>query len=100
MGTVPCSRRRAGQYKTNVPFQHTDEWKGEWGMDWTRRYREGGDSKIHKYYPRWEVWRVCIMPDHIHLIVRVKEGLERGGQAMESGGGNSRGTGFGFDQRS
>ena len=39
--------------------------------------------KIHKYYPQVEVWRVCIMPDHIHLIVRVKEDL-RGGQAMES----------------
>lgn len=38
--------------------------------------------KIHKYYPQVEVWRVCIMPDHIHLIVRVKEDL-RGGQAME-----------------
>ena len=24
--------------------------------------------KIHKYYPQVEVWRVCIMPDHIHLI--------------------------------
>ena len=36
--------------------------------------------KIHKYYPQVEVWRVCIMPDHIHLIVRVKEDL-RGGQA-------------------
>ena len=31
--------------------------------------------KIHKYYPQVEVWRVCIMPDHIHLIVRVKEDL-------------------------
>ena len=46
--------------------------------------------KIHKYYPLVEVWRVCIMPDHIHLIVRVKEDL-RGGQAMESLGTEARG---------
>lgn len=36
--------------------------------------------KIHKYYPQVEVWRVCIMPDHIHLIVRVKEDLRGGGR--------------------
>ena len=46
--------------------------------------------KIHKYYPQVEVWRVCIMPDHIHLIVRVKEDL-KGGQAMESLGTEARG---------
>ena len=46
--------------------------------------------KIHKYYPQVEVWRVCIMPDHIHLIVRVKEDL-KGGQAMESLGTGVRG---------
>lgn len=46
--------------------------------------------KIHKYYPQVEVWRVCIMPDHIHLIVRVKEDL-RGGQAIESLGTEARG---------
>ena len=31
--------------------------------------------KINKYYPQVEVWKVCIMPDHIHMIVRVKEDL-------------------------
>ena len=46
--------------------------------------------KIHKYYPQVEVWKVCIMPDHIHAIVRVKEDL-RGGQAMESLGTGARG---------
>ena len=46
--------------------------------------------KIHKYYPQVEVWKVCIMPDHVHLIVRVKEDL-RGGQAMESLGTEARG---------
>ena len=46
--------------------------------------------KIHKYYPQVEVWKICIMPDHIHAIVRVKEDL-RGGQAMESLGTGARG---------
>ena len=46
--------------------------------------------KIHKYYPQVEVWKVCIMPDHVHLIVRVKEDL-RGDQAMESLGTEARG---------
>ena len=46
--------------------------------------------KIHRYYPQVEVWKVCIMPDHVHLIVRVKEDL-RGGQAMESLGTETRG---------
>lgn len=31
--------------------------------------------KINKFYPQVEVWKVCIMPDHIHMIVRVKEDL-------------------------
>ena len=46
--------------------------------------------KIHRYYPQVEVWKVCIMPDHIHLVVRVKEDL-RGDQAMESLGTEARG---------
>ena len=46
--------------------------------------------KIHRYYPQVEVWKVCIMPDHVHLIVRVKEDL-RGDQAMESLGTETRG---------
>ena len=37
-----------------------------------------------------EVWKVCIMPDHVHLIVRVKEDL-RGDQAMESLGTEAKG---------
>lgn len=32
-------------------------------------------GKINKFYPQVEVWKVCIMPDHIHMIVRVKEDL-------------------------
>ena len=31
--------------------------------------------KISKFYPQVEVWKVCIMPNHIHMIVRVKEDL-------------------------
>ena len=31
--------------------------------------------KINKFYPQLDVWKVCIMPDHIHMIVRVKEDL-------------------------
>lgn len=31
--------------------------------------------KINKFYPQVEVWKACIMPDHIHMIVRVKEDL-------------------------
>ena len=46
--------------------------------------------KINRYYPQVEVWKVCIMPDHIHLIVRVKEDL-RGGQAIKSLGTGARG---------
>lgn len=35
-------------------------------------------SKISAVYEQVEVWKVCIMPDHIHLIVRVKEDLPEG----------------------
>ena len=31
--------------------------------------------KIHRYYPEVEVWRVAIMPDHIHLLLMVRETL-------------------------
>ena len=33
----------------------------------------GEVNKIPKYYPMVEVWKVCVMPDHIHMILRVKE---------------------------
>ena len=35
-------------------------------------------KKINRYYPQVEVWKLCIMPDHIHMIVRVKEDLPKG----------------------
>lgn len=34
--------------------------------------------KIPKYYPMVEIWKLCVMPDHIHMIVRVKEDLPKG----------------------
>ena len=34
--------------------------------------------KIHRYYPEMEVWRVAIMPDHIHLLLMVRETLRDG----------------------
>lgn len=35
-------------------------------------------KKISIYYPQVEVWKVCVMPDHLHMIVRVKESLPEG----------------------
>lgn len=35
-------------------------------------------GKINKYYPQVEVWKVCVMPDHIHMIVRVNEDMAKG----------------------
>ena len=34
--------------------------------------------KIHHYYPMVDIWQVCIMPDHIHLIVRINAPLPPG----------------------
>lgn len=34
--------------------------------------------KINNFYPMVEVWRVTIMPDHIHLLLRVKAELPEG----------------------
>lgn len=34
--------------------------------------------KIQRYYPMVEIWRVAMMPDHIHLLVRVRESLPKG----------------------
>ena len=35
-------------------------------------------KKIPKYYPMVEVWKVVLMPDHIHLLVCVREPLPEG----------------------
>ena len=34
--------------------------------------------KIHHYYPQVDIWQVCLMPDHLHLIVRINEPLPEG----------------------
>ena len=31
--------------------------------------------KIHQFYPMVEVWRVAMMPDHLHLLLYVRESL-------------------------
>lgn len=40
-----------------------------------RRVLEEEIPKIHRFYPMVEVWRAAIMPDHIHLLLRVDENL-------------------------
>lgn len=35
-------------------------------------------KKISRFYPMVEVWKVALMPDHIHLLVRVKAKLPEG----------------------
>ena len=34
--------------------------------------------KIHHYYPMVDIWQVCLMPDHLHMIVRINEPLPQG----------------------
>lgn len=34
--------------------------------------------KIHYYYPMVDVWQVCLMPDHLHLIIRISQPLPPG----------------------
>ena len=43
-----------------------------------RRVFEEEVPKISRFYPQVEVWRVAMMPDHIHLLLRVKERLPEG----------------------
>lgn len=35
-------------------------------------------NKISHFYPMVEVWRLCIMPDHIHMILNVKTAMPAG----------------------
>lgn len=50
--------------------------------------------KIHHFYPQIELWKVAIMPDHIHLLIYVAQPLPKGkhlGHVMSSfKGGCSR----------
>ena len=34
--------------------------------------------KIHHYYPMVEVWKIVLMPDHLHMIVRVASAMPPG----------------------
>ena len=43
-----------------------------------RAIRDEEIRKVSAFYPMVEVWRLCIMPDHLHLIVRVREALPPG----------------------
>jgi REP element-mobilizing transposase RayT len=43
-----------------------------------RRVLEQEVPKIQRYYPMVEVWRVAMMPDHIHLLLYVREPLPEG----------------------
>lgn len=43
-----------------------------------RRVLEDEVAKISRYYPMVEVWRVAMMPDHIHLLLYVREKLPEG----------------------
>ncbi|MGN0280994.1 MAG: hypothetical protein ACI4B3_01675 [Prevotella sp.] len=35
-------------------------------------------KKISEVYPMVELWRIALMPDHIHLIINIKENLPKG----------------------
>lgn len=35
-------------------------------------------GKISLHFDMVEVWKLCIMPDHLHIIIRVKEDLPKG----------------------
>jgi hypothetical protein len=35
-------------------------------------------QKVHFYYKMVDIWKLCIMPDHIHMIVRVNEDMPEG----------------------
>ena len=43
-----------------------------------RKVLEEELPKIHNLFPMVEIWQVCLMPDHIHLIVRVSSELPEG----------------------
>ena len=46
--------------------------------DLGRQVLQEETQKISRFYPMVEVWRIAIMPDHIHLLIRVKEALPEG----------------------
>ena len=34
--------------------------------------------KIHHFYPMVDIWQVCLMPDHLHMIFRINQPLPEG----------------------
>ena len=34
--------------------------------------------KIHRFYPMVDIWQICLMPDHLHMIVRINAPLPEG----------------------
>ena len=38
----------------------------------------GEIQKIHHFYSQLDVWKLCVMPDHLHMIVRVNEDMGEG----------------------
>lgn len=46
--------------------------------DLGQRVLEDEVPKIHRIYPEVEVWRVAMMPDHIHLLLWVSQTLPKG----------------------
>lgn len=42
------------------------------------RIRNQELPKIHNYYPMVKIWKAVLMPDHIHMIVRVEAPLPEG----------------------
>ena len=46
--------------------------------DLGQRVLEDEVPKIHRIYPEVEVWRVAMMPDHIHLLLWVSQALPKG----------------------
>ena len=56
-----------------APGSATVEWS-----DLGRAIRYEELPKITRYYPMAEVWKLMIMPDHLHIIVNVRESLPKG----------------------
>ena len=46
--------------------------------DLGQRVLEDEVPKIHRIYPEVEVWRMAMMPDHIHLLLWVSQALPKG----------------------
>lgn len=54
---------------------HTPGCAGVWRSDLGNAILKEEIPKINRYYPMVEVWKTCLMPDHLHFIIRVHENL-------------------------